>query len=259
MKRIVAGDVVLPSVAVPGYPRELEAIVLTAMANDPNARFQTGQEMIEALDAFAVRAKLTGSNTAMGRFMTQLFGSKKEPWVEGPNGSDRTQISEPNGEEIDNDEKTTLIENSHQQQLQRAMTATAPGTGVAEPRSVTASDWNHDSRVGRQQSPRPGMSAPTAPMPMGAPTLNGTGPMATIPQRIETEPGSRPLVDERMGWQTNPNNISGSHLLPHGGATRLPTQYQGQPQLTKSRSWIILAILMLLGVGVGALIAMQSS
>src|SRR5215831_17858552 len=83
MKRIVAGDVMLPSVAVPGYPRELEAIVLTAMAGEPNARFQTAQEMIEALDAFAVRAKLTGSNTAMGRFMVQLFGSKKEPWVEG--------------------------------------------------------------------------------------------------------------------------------------------------------------------------------
>jgi serine/threonine-protein kinase len=66
MKRIVAGDVVLPSIAVPGYPRELEAIVLTAMAGDPGARFQSGQELIEALDAFAVRAKLTGSNTRWG-------------------------------------------------------------------------------------------------------------------------------------------------------------------------------------------------
>jgi hypothetical protein len=50
--------------------------------------------MIEALDAFAVRAKLTGSNTAMGRFMVQLFGSKREPWVEGA-GGDRTQVTEP--------------------------------------------------------------------------------------------------------------------------------------------------------------------
>src|SRR5437763_11384761 len=64
MKRSVAGDVILPSVAVPGYPRELEASILTAMAGDPNARFQASQEMIEALDAVAVRAKLTGSKTA---------------------------------------------------------------------------------------------------------------------------------------------------------------------------------------------------
>src|SRR5689334_16353843 len=108
MKRIVAGDCVLPSVVVPGYPRELEAIVLTAMANDVNARFQTAQEMIEALDAFAVRAKLTGSNTAMGRFMVQLFGSKKEPWVEGAAG-ERTQLTEA-GDSATDDEKTLLVE-----------------------------------------------------------------------------------------------------------------------------------------------------
>ncbi len=118
MKRIVSGDVVLPSVAVPNYPRELEAIVLTAMANDPGARFQTAQEMIEALDAFQVRAKLTGSNTAMGRFMVQLFGAKKEPWVGAPPTPEQTQITieegTDGGEEFgegDNDEKTLLVEN----------------------------------------------------------------------------------------------------------------------------------------------------
>src|SRR3954468_11103623 len=136
MKRIVAGDVILPSVAVPGYPRELEAIVLTAMANDPNARFQNGQEMIEALDAFAVRAKLTGSNTAMGRFMTQLFGSKREPWVEGPNNPDRTTITDPNGEsDVDNDEKTLLIEERAERggsPSQRAATVRGPAAAAAQ-------------------------------------------------------------------------------------------------------------------------------
>ena len=152
MKRIVAGDVVLPSVAVPGYPRELEAIVLTAMANDPNARFQTGQEMIEALDAFAVRAKLTGSNTAMGRFMAQLFGSKQEPWVEGREQSPtRRRSARP---DHDNDEKTTLIESRQQQQLQRAMTATAPGTGAAARSRRAAADWHRGRRAGRRSDRR---------------------------------------------------------------------------------------------------------
>jgi serine/threonine-protein kinase len=254
MKRIVAGDVVLPSVAVPGYPRELEAIVLTALANDANARFQTGQEMIEALDAFAVRAKLTASNTAMGRFMVQLFGSKKEPWVEGPaNQGDATQISDPGSEpDHDNDEKTTLIESSHQQKLQRAMTA--PGTGVSDEQSVGAANWD--------QPPARGQS--TAPMPMGgAMPIQAYPPMAPPPPpppRIETEPGSRPLVDEKMGWQTGVNNLNHLHnnALPDGGATRLPTQYQGQTNLAGNRSWIVLAVLMLLGLGAGILIAMQS-
>jgi serine/threonine-protein kinase len=287
MKRIVAGDVLLPSVAVPGYPRELEAIVLTAMANDPNARFQTGQEMIEALDAFAVRAKLTGSNTAMGRFMVQLFGSKKEPWVEAPAGGDRTQVTEPSGEiDGDNDEKTTLIEGRDQPQhneYNRAATATAPGTGmnphmgqmgrqsgeVQSLSSSAAADWNHDSRAGRQSSPRPGFDQPRTPpngyqMPVSTQTLNGTGPLGAIPGRIptrpETEPGSKPLVDQGFGWQTGPNPAMRDHQLPQAGATRLPTQYQDPNfKITSNRGWIILAILMLAGLGAGVLIAMQSS
>jgi len=107
MKRIVAGDIMLPSHAVPGFPRELEAIILTAMANDPAARFQTASELIEALDTFAVRAKLTGSNTAMSRFMVQLFGTKKEPWVEGARG-EKTVVHEA-PQDIDN-EKTAIAE-----------------------------------------------------------------------------------------------------------------------------------------------------
>jgi serine/threonine protein kinase len=82
MKRIVSGDIVAPTAAVPGYPRELEAIVLTALAREPEFRYQTAQEMLEALDAFMSRARLSASPTALGRFMTQLFGAKREPWVE---------------------------------------------------------------------------------------------------------------------------------------------------------------------------------
>ena len=126
MKRIVAGDLVLPSVVVPGFPRELEAIILTALASDPAARFQTGQELIDALDAFTVRAKLPGSNTAMGRFMQQLFGTKKEPWIDAVvQSTDYTLVTEmglgddedDDGEE-DNDE--TLVV-SNRQDLQRAL------------------------------------------------------------------------------------------------------------------------------------------
>ncbi len=36
---------------------------MTAMASDPGSRFQTAQQLIEALDAFAVREKLTGSTS----------------------------------------------------------------------------------------------------------------------------------------------------------------------------------------------------
>ncbi|HSD88745.1 MAG TPA: serine/threonine-protein kinase [Kofleriaceae bacterium] len=264
MKRIVAGDVLLPTVAVPGYPRELEAIVLTAMANDPNARFQTGQEMIEALDAFAVRAKLTGSNTAMGRFMVQLFGSKKEPWVEAPNSPERTQITDSESDaDPDLDEKTMLMEDRQQQQ--RSLTNTAPGVGdSSSQRPATASEWNLDSRDSRA-AVRPQSQRPAAPANgYQMTTLAGTGPATAIPGRIpsrpETEPGSRPLVDDKLGWQTGANQALANHRLPEGGATRLPTQYQNPDvrQISK-RAWIILVVMMLAGLTAGVLIAMQSS
>src|SRR5580704_1579219 len=141
MKRIVSGDVMLPSVAVQGYPRELEAIVLTAMANDPNARFQTAQEMIEALDAFAQRTKLVGSNTAMGRFMVQLFGSRKEPWVESATAqAERTDITdehEHDDQAIDN-EKTTLVDDDERERLRVASARDDDGDEKPSSRAPTA-------------------------------------------------------------------------------------------------------------------------
>ncbi|MEJ7604184.1 MAG: serine/threonine-protein kinase [Kofleriaceae bacterium] len=99
MKRIVGGDLARPSAVVAGYPPALEAIVMTALAGEPEARFQTAQALIEALDAFAVREKLTGANTALARFMAQLFGARAEPWIDPARpaeaASDRTEISDP--------------------------------------------------------------------------------------------------------------------------------------------------------------------
>jgi eukaryotic-like serine/threonine-protein kinase len=121
MKRIVAGDLVLPSTLVPGFPRELEAIILTALASDPGARFQTAQELIEALDAFTVRAKLTGSNTAMGRFMVQLFGTKKEPWIDAAlQSTDHTLVTPAELDDYEDDNDETLVV-GHKEDVQRAL------------------------------------------------------------------------------------------------------------------------------------------
>jgi serine/threonine-protein kinase len=243
MKRIVAGDVILPSVAVPGYPRELEAIVLTAMANDPNARFQTAAEMIEALDAFAQRAKLVGSNTALGRFMTQLFGSKKEPWVEGIDAPERTAVSEP-AIEIDDasdNEKTIVVED------RRAPT-------VPEPAIADAAAWQQAEarRPFEQRTPPGGITKPMT-------TLAGTGmPLSSPGLRLATEPvsqvGARPLVDENLGWQTGVNPMM--HAPPGSGA-RLSTSVAGgaEYRIRSNRGWIVLAILVLAGLATGIALA----
>jgi hypothetical protein len=247
MKRIVAGDVILPSVAVPGYPRELEAIVLTAMANDPNARFQTAAEMIEALDAFAQRAKLVGSNTALGRFMTQLFGSKREPWVEGVDTPERTEVSSP-AIEIDDaadNEKTMVVED------RRAPTVPGPPDAAAWQQA----EARRPSVPFEQRTPPGGMTKPMTT------TLAGTAVPPTMSSpgiRLATEPvsqvGARPLVDDNLGWQTGVNPMM--HVPPGSGA-RLSTSIAGgaEYRIRSNRGWIVLAILVLAGLATGIALA----
>jgi eukaryotic-like serine/threonine-protein kinase len=274
MKRIVAGDVILPSVAVAGYPRELEAIILTAMANDPNARFQTAQEMTEALDAFAVRMKLTGSNTAMGRFMTQLFGSKKEPWVEHAN--DRTQISDdaPEHDETDN-EKTMVVEDRD-----RATTSNDGSDGsdgndgelARRDRAVTSNE--HTPRPAPTTKPMPmSMSAPMPhvhmPLPAPNPTQASALPFetrtpsnpASLPAELArlgseplSEPGAKPLIDDKLGWSTGIQPLQQYH---NGSGARIETDVPGDYRIKSKNGWIILVVLMILGLAAGVGIAVR--
>jgi eukaryotic-like serine/threonine-protein kinase len=261
MKRIVSGDIILPSVAVPGYPRELEAIVLTAMANDVNARFQTAQEMIEALDAFAVRAKLTGSNTAMGRFMVQLFGSKREPWVEaaaGPSG-ERTDIhSAP--DESDN-EKTKVLEESDRGSNRAG--SVPPGyqgfqEGAPAPQPQPQPQAWQESREHRVSYPPPqaGQQGPNEIYQ----TTRGTGPSPATPPRLGSPvPGPYPPVP---AWQPPaPASAQASQQRPMM-RDRAPEFVEARyPTATKTpmKQWILLAVLMIAGLGAGLLLAISGS
>jgi len=266
--------VMLPSVAVPGYPRELEAIILTAMANDPNARFQTAQEMIEALDAFAVRAKLTGSNTAMGRFMVQLFGSKKEPWVEGAAAAavpERTLENESEHDE-DNDEKTSVVDDRDRRPSSPPVAQNIPPNPSARrtPPSVTAqlqpaadaAAWQEGDA--RRPAPRPFESrTPPGGNDQLNTTLAGTGVPRSRPSQPEipqlrlgsepiSEPGARPLVDSGLGYKASPTAAT----LPNPGtSTRAPEDYR----IRSYRGWVLLVFLMALGVVAGIAIAMSTS
>ncbi|MBA3500605.1 MAG: serine/threonine protein kinase [Deltaproteobacteria bacterium] len=246
MKRIVAGDVVLPSVAVSGYPRELEAIILTAMANDPNQRFQTAQELIEALDAFTVRAKLTGSNTAMGRFMEQLFGSRKEPWVEGAQQHERTEITD----DVDN-EKTNVVQPSHEM----VRMASAPGHAMqpTQPAPVNVEWQAEQERGGRalpsnRQTPR-SFDAPPPPAIRPTPVPQIGPPQTFLAHEEISDIGAQPLIeDSKLGWETSPAN---KQIRPsaHPGATRLSTQATEDYKIKSSTRWLVLAILLVVLTG----------
>jgi eukaryotic-like serine/threonine-protein kinase len=233
MKRIVSGDVVLPSTAVPGYPRELEAIVLTALAQDPNARFQSGAELIEALDAFATRASLTGSNTAMGRFVGELFGSKREPWVAAGTG-DRTEISDPDDDNLE----TVLV-----QGLDLDAHRLAPD----------AAAW-HGADPARPARPKLAMGStePYASEPQGEHVPSG---YAFAADEV-SEAGAASLVDDpQLGWSTSVDN---QRMGPKpGGHTRLSSEVAASEYARPaSNRWLIVAIALLVIV-TGAVVAIM--
>ncbi len=73
-------DVVPPSHRVPGYSPALEAIVLRALARDPDQRYRTAQELQGNLEDFAQHNRLRISPLVLNRFMSSVFPARLEEW-----------------------------------------------------------------------------------------------------------------------------------------------------------------------------------
>jgi serine/threonine-protein kinase len=94
MHRIVTGDVVRPTRLIQGYPQALEAIVMKALAVDANQRYQSAGLLLEAIESFAVSARMSLSTMALGRFMRDMFGEMPEPWTSAAKDRQPTQSKE---------------------------------------------------------------------------------------------------------------------------------------------------------------------
>ena len=79
MNNIVTGTFDPPSAVAPGYPKELEAIVLRSLAVSREDRYATAREMHDALRRFAANAGLRIATAPLSQFMNDLFGSRDYP------------------------------------------------------------------------------------------------------------------------------------------------------------------------------------
>jgi len=86
MDAIVKGEVPPPHTRRADLPYELCAMIMKALALDPAERYQTAEEMRLALDAFALRSRLSTSTAALAGYMRAVFGERAEPWVESVPG-----------------------------------------------------------------------------------------------------------------------------------------------------------------------------
>jgi serine/threonine protein kinase len=80
LHKVVQGELARPSDVAPGYPAELEAIVLRALAYDPADRYATAGEFGDALDAFAARNRIRIGGDRVADCVMQLVGMRPEPW-----------------------------------------------------------------------------------------------------------------------------------------------------------------------------------
>jgi eukaryotic-like serine/threonine-protein kinase len=75
-QQMVHGPLPLPSERRSGYPAELEAIVLKALARAPAERFADAQQLQQALASFAAQQALVPSNIELGHTLSQLFAER---------------------------------------------------------------------------------------------------------------------------------------------------------------------------------------
>jgi serine/threonine protein kinase len=85
-----------PSQVRPGYPVELEYIVMRALAKDRAARFQSAREMQAALEEYVRRDRIPTSTIALTHFMQSLFEDKlaaqKEALLQGKQLADIIEL-----------------------------------------------------------------------------------------------------------------------------------------------------------------------
>jgi serine/threonine protein kinase len=99
LKLICEREYPKPSAINPDYPPDLEAIVLRALAKNPDERYQSAREMQGDLEAFIRRHQIAVSSLALNQFMQTLFEEKlaqqKEALQQGKQLADIIELRQP--------------------------------------------------------------------------------------------------------------------------------------------------------------------
>jgi len=98
MSAIITEPTPPPSSRRRDVPPEMDRLVLRALAKSPDERFQTAEELGEAIEAVAVQTSSPLSAASLSRFLRELFGGRPEPWkavADKAHGEVVTVTSEP--------------------------------------------------------------------------------------------------------------------------------------------------------------------
>jgi serine/threonine protein kinase len=216
LRDIVEAEVPLPGEIAPGYPPDLEAITMRALARDRASRYPDALSMLQDLERFARRHALVGSTLAMAEFLAPLLEEAQRQSEErqrrrmssGPPSIGEIDLDREPWEETDADRRQTLAGLAARKPSPRPGTADpapAPAAGVVVARLRTG-DPAPRARTGNPTT-RARTGAPTTrartgdPVPRArtgdpAPGAGNSGDPAHAPRAGTAKPVAKVIVSE---------------------------------------------------------------
>jgi serine/threonine-protein kinase len=228
-----------PSSVKPGYPPELENIVMKALAKDRSARYQSAREVQSALEDFVRRERIPVSNVALTQYMQSLFEEKllaqKEQILQGKQLADIIDLQQPIESGGQNDAEPSLrLSSSVLSAPSAARTVTdirvvkrtspAAVTAFAALATVGIAAAFYGYRVHQRGEAAAAVVIPPVPV---APVNRGSIAVSTDP------PGASIWVDGEMRSEVTPAEIKS---LPTGRDFEVKVSKEGFEQVKKTVS-----------------------
>jgi hypothetical protein len=225
--KISSAEAPPPSQLVPGYAPALEAIVMRALARDPEQRFATAMALQNQIEDFAHEHRLRISPIVLARLMSTLFPARLEEWDHA-----RAQ----GAFFVEQHVVRTLIESGKTadgDNVPQPLPAVDSAGTVNGPRPEPEIDLADRTELGPQPKLSPTPAPPRAGRPSQAPIGAAAAPRAgraSLPG-MTARPSSQPGVTARAASQPRPSRPSQplSGVLP---SVQRPGRSTQQPGLT---------------------------
>jgi serine/threonine-protein kinase len=289
LERITSGEVRMPTELVPGYPPELERIVLKALQVDPDLRFQDAGTMGRELEALGAHLGLRLGHAAVIDVMTKLFGDQRRGRRRTARGSNEPP-TDPSNEMliIEDDEKTPVVDLAMIGEMERDSSsrqrAARPTTPIIDrsKREIAVGSQGGGIDVALDELPTPPseralepalIPLEDRPTSLAAPILDAAGQLLErpTPQRVPQRRTPLPLAPpqpprSRMAEHT-PSNAQPirEEVMPPVVIFRQPSHGHAatsmvarvKPAISKAaRTWLFLCALFAIAVATAILIAM---
>ena len=243
LKAISDHDAPPPSSVVPGYPIELEQIVMKGLKRDRMVRYQTIEAMLLDLESFARSKRLALSTIDLGRFMRDLFpGEADSPTAVVPFCSpefppEDVVFTRPlgSGEDFPRDALPPSV------QAKPTWSKAARGTAILIlPLAVIAIFWlmrssrvsnSVSARVSRESTPAAADLVPEVSLPVAPPAENMAAEVEAAPVKpsFPKEPTGSSM-DNRGKVRGNLSKASRARLSP-AQEPRTPTRSPNPPPI----------------------------